>query len=70
MADVIHPAKVPALVDELEARIRQESTDCICQPGDFVCLGVPGETDGCGACLTLDPEAPCVIEFEPEPDRG
>lgn len=41
------------------------SPECICLPGDL-CRGVPGETDECAACLSLDVEEACVIEFEPE----
>lgn len=38
---------------------------CVCDP-DGPCLGVPGESDACGACLALDPEAPCL--HDPEVD--
>lgn len=31
---------------------------CIC-PADH-CIGVPGDSDECAACLALDPEANCL----------
>lgn len=45
-------------------------TVCICPPAPAyvddepagLCLGVPGETTECAACLALDPEAPCLAE--------
>lgn len=33
---------------------------CICLP-EF-CYGVPGESDACTACVTLDVELPCLRE--------
>ena len=43
---------------------------CVC-PTDL-CLGVPGESDACGACLALDLEESCLhdpvaIDDEDEP---
>jgi len=48
-------------VSDESVRIQQEAeTDqCVCDP-DGPCLGVPGESDACGACLVLDPEEPCL----------
>lgn len=39
---------------------------CVCPTDDGVglCLGVPGESDACGACLELDPEAHCLADAE------
>lgn len=41
---------------------------CICPVDDDgvgLCLGIPGESDECGDCLELDPEAPCLRDLEP-----
>lgn len=40
---------------------------CVCFP-DGPCLGVPGESDACDACLRLDPEAACLREGAPGDD--
>lgn len=45
---------------------------CVCPvaPGhsddepNGLCLGVPGETSDCAACLALDPEEPCLHDPE------
>lgn len=50
--------------------------DCICPVAagysddepQGLCLGVPGETSGCAACLALDPEEPCL--HDPERTSG
>lgn len=49
-----------------------ENDACVCpvaasHTGDEpsgLCLGVPGETHGCAACLALDPEEPCLHDPE------
>ena len=50
--------------------------DCICPVAagysddepQGLCLGVPGETSDCAACLALDPEEPCL--HDPERTSG
>lgn len=41
---------------------------CVCPP-DF-CVGVPGDSDTCAACLTLDSEAACLRERPIPPAMG
>lgn len=36
---------------------------CVCDPNG-PCLGVPGDTIGCDACLALDPEEACIHDCD------
>lgn len=38
---------------------------CVCA-GHDICLGVPGESDACGACLELDLEERCLMDVRPD----
>jgi hypothetical protein len=45
--------------------------DQCCCPDD-ICLGIPGESDACGACLALDQEEDCLADqprTEPHPTQ-
>jgi hypothetical protein len=42
-----------------------EADRCVCagEPAG-ICLGVPGESDACLACLERDPQLPCLADVE------
>lgn len=65
-AETVHGGEVIAHVAYPDdCKVKTEKDRCCCDP-EGPCLGVPGESDACGACLVLDPEEPCLNDPEIE----